>query len=94
MFADFDQPRAQASGFAGVTLLDGKITVYHCAGAGIDVIVSRVRQDGAEIARKAPHYELARIDGDWRIVSVQISSDESRFCKAGLDPYTGSTHAS
>lgn len=71
MFSGFDQPQALEAGFAEATLLDQRITVYHGAGAAVDVIVSRIKDGGAEIARKALHYELRKGGDGWRIFSVQ-----------------------
>ena len=39
---------------------DRKVTVYHDAGAAIEVICSRCRADDSEIERLAVHFEVAR----------------------------------
>ena len=47
------------------------MTVYHDAGAAIEVIWSRCRADSSEIERLAVHFEVARGSAVWRVVGIQ-----------------------
>ncbi|MFB7113050.1 hypothetical protein [Streptomyces sp. NPDC056190] len=61
----------QAQGYSYTAVPDRKVTVYHDAGAAIEVIWSRRRADHSEIERLAVHFEVARESVGWRIVGIQ-----------------------
>jgi hypothetical protein len=63
--------RLRAQGYAHTAVPDRQVTVYHTAGAAIDVIWSRCRADGSEIERVAVHFEVARGSAGWRVVGIQ-----------------------
>ena len=80
MVAQLDelQTRLRAAGYADTTVPDHRVSVYHRNGAAIEVIWSRLRNDGTEIERVAAHFEVARGPEGWRILGVQatpIASD-------------------
>lgn len=63
--------RLRGLGYAYTAVPDRQVTVYHAAGAAIDVIWSRCRSDGSEIERLAVHFEVARGSAGWRVVGIQ-----------------------
>jgi hypothetical protein len=63
--------RLRAQGYADTAVLDRKVTIYHDAGAAIEVIWSRRRADHSEIERLAVHFEIARESAGWRVVGLQ-----------------------
>jgi hypothetical protein len=63
--------RLRAHGYAYTAVLDRKVTIYHDAGAAIEVIWSRCRSDHSEIERLAAHFEVARESAGWRVVGIQ-----------------------
>lgn len=63
--------RLRAQGYAYTAVLDRKVTIYHDAGAAIEVIWSRCRSDHSEIERLAVHFEIARESAGWRVVGYQ-----------------------
>ena len=63
--------RLRAQGYAHTAVPDRQVTVYHAAGAAIDVIWSRCRADDSEIERVAVHFEVARGSAGWRVVGIQ-----------------------
>jgi hypothetical protein len=63
--------RVRGQGYAYTAVPDRQVTVYHAAGAAIDVIWSRCRADGSEIERVAVHFEVARGSAGWRVVGIQ-----------------------
>jgi pimeloyl-ACP methyl ester carboxylesterase len=63
--------RLRAQGYAYTAVLDRKVTIYHDAGAAIEVIWSRCRSDHSEIERLAVHFEIARTSAGWRVVGLQ-----------------------
>jgi hypothetical protein len=63
--------RLRAQGYAHTAVPDRQVTVYHAAGAAIDVIFSRCRADDSEIERLALHFEVARGSAGWRVVGIQ-----------------------
>jgi len=72
------QTRLRAEGYANTAVPDFHVTAYHRNGAAIEVIWSRLRNDGTEIERVAAHFEVARGPEGWRILGVQatpIASD-------------------
>ncbi len=67
------QARLRAEGYADTTVPDHRVSVYHRNGAAIEVIWSRLRNDGTEIERVAVHFEIARGPAGWRIVGTQAT---------------------
>jgi hypothetical protein len=65
--------RLRARGYAYTAVPDRSVTVYHDAGAAIEVIWSRCRADGSEIERLAVHFEVARTSAGWRAVGIQTA---------------------
>lgn len=65
--------RLRAQGYAYTAVLDRKVTIYHDAGAAIEVIWSRRRLDHSEIERLAVHFEIARDSAGWRVVGIQTA---------------------
>jgi pimeloyl-ACP methyl ester carboxylesterase len=63
--------RLRAQGYSYTVVLDRKVTIYHDAGAAIEVIWSRCRSDHSEIERLAVHFEIARESEGWRVVGIQ-----------------------
>jgi hypothetical protein len=63
--------RLRAQGHSYTAVPDRNVTVYHDAGAAIDVIWSRCRADDSEIERVAMHFEVARGLAGWRVVGIQ-----------------------
>ena len=63
--------RLRAQGYAYTAVLDRKVTIYHDAGAAIEVIWSRCRADYSELERLAVHFEIARESVGWRVVGFQ-----------------------
>ena len=61
----------KANGYDHTEVPDKKIFVYNKNGAAIEVIWSRQAADNAEIQRMVVHFEVARIDGVWKVVGVQ-----------------------
>jgi hypothetical protein len=63
--------RLRAQGYSNTAVPDRNVTVYHDAGAAIEVIWSRCRADDSEIERVAVHFEVARGSAGWRAVGIQ-----------------------
>jgi hypothetical protein len=63
--------RLRAQGYSYTAVPDRNVTVYHDAGAAIEVIWSRCRADDSEIERVAVHFEVARGSAGWRAVGIQ-----------------------
>lgn len=63
--------RLRAQGYAHTAVPDRQVTVYHNAGAAIDMIWSHCRADDSEIERVAMHFEIARGSAGWRVVGIQ-----------------------
>lgn len=63
--------RLRAQGYSYTAVPDQKVTIYHDAGAAIEVIWSRRRADHSEIERLAVHFEIARESAGWRVVGLQ-----------------------
>jgi hypothetical protein len=63
--------RLRGQGYAHTAVPDRQVTVYHSAGAAIEVIWSRCRADDSEIERVAVHFEVARESVGWRVVGIQ-----------------------
>jgi hypothetical protein len=68
---DSNHRRLRAQGYSYTAVPDRNVTVYHDAGAAIDVIWSRCRADASEIERLAVHFEVARGSAGWRVVGIQ-----------------------
>ena len=71
------QARLRGDGYAYTAVPDQKVTVYHDNGAAIEVIWSRRRADGTEIERLAAHFEVARGQAGWRVISIQATPTTS-----------------
>ena len=65
--------RLRAQGYYYTAVPDRHVTVYHDAGAAIEVIWSRCRADDSEIERVAVHFEVARGSAGWRAVGIQTT---------------------
>jgi hypothetical protein len=65
--------RLRAQGYSYTAVPDRNVTVYHDAGAAIDVIWSRCRADDSEIERVAVHFEVARGSAGWRAIGIQTA---------------------
>jgi hypothetical protein len=65
--------RLRAQGYSYTAVPDRNVTVYHDAGAAIEVIWSRCRADDSEIERVAVHFEVARGTAGWRAVGIQTA---------------------
>jgi hypothetical protein len=65
--------RLRAQGYSNTAVPDRTVTVYHYAGAAIEVIWSRRRVDDSEIERLAVHFEVARTSAGWRAVGIQTA---------------------
>jgi hypothetical protein len=65
------QSSLRAEGYSYTAVTDRRVTVYHEAGAAIEVIWSRCRADRSEIERLAVHFEVARGSTGWRVVGIQ-----------------------
>jgi hypothetical protein len=65
--------RLRTQGYSYTAVPDRKVTIYHRAGAVIDVIWSRCRADDSEIDRVAAHFEVARGSAGWRVVGIQTA---------------------
>jgi hypothetical protein len=61
----------QAQGHSYTAVPEREVTVYHDAGAAIEVIWPGRRSDHSEIERLAAHFEVARDATGWRIVGIQ-----------------------
>jgi hypothetical protein len=61
----------RAQGYSYTAVPDSKVSVYHDAGAAIEVIWLRCRGDDSEIERLAVHFEVARGSVGWRVVGIQ-----------------------
>lgn len=60
-----------AAGYDHTVIPDQKIFVYNQNGASIEVIWSRQATDNTEIQRIVVHFEVARIEGIWKVVGIQ-----------------------
>jgi glyoxylase-like metal-dependent hydrolase (beta-lactamase superfamily II) len=67
------QNRLRGDGYAYTAVPDQNVTVYHDNGAAIEVIWSRRRTNGTEIERVAAHFEVARGQAGWRVISIQAT---------------------
>lgn len=60
-----------AAGYDHTEVPDQKIFVYNQNGSAIEVIWSRQAADNTEIQRIVVHFEVARIEGVWKVVGIQ-----------------------
>lgn len=74
--------RLRAQGYSYTAVPDRKVTVYHDAGAAIEVIWSRCRGDDSEIERLAVHFEVARGSAGWRAVGIQTAPTSANLLNA------------
>jgi hypothetical protein len=70
---DSNHRRLRTQGYSYTAVPDRNVTVYHDAGAAIEVIWSRCRADDSEIERLAVHFEVARRSAGWRVVGIQTA---------------------
>ena len=70
----------KANGYDHTEIPDQKVFVYNQNGAAIEVIWSRQAADNTEIQRMVVHFEVARVEGVWKVVGVQ-----SRMTNPDLD---------
>lgn len=70
-FLDAMHKRLKSSGYKSTKVLDRRVKVYNPRGAGIEVIWSRRREDASEIERIAVHFEVSKLQGTWRVASIQ-----------------------
>jgi hypothetical protein len=74
--------RLRAQGYSYTAVPDRNVTVYHDAGAAIEVIWSRCRADDSEIERVAVHFEVARGPAGWRAVGIQTAPTSANSLNA------------
>ncbi|MCW2654331.1 MAG: hypothetical protein QOE41_3366 [Mycobacterium sp.] len=74
--------RLRAQGYAYTAVPDRRVTIYHRAGAAIEVIWSRCRADDSEIERLAVHFEVARGPAGWRAVGIQTAPTSANALSA------------
>jgi hypothetical protein len=74
--------RLRAQGYSYTAVPDRKVTVYHHAGAAIEVIWSRCRADDSEIERLAVHFEVGCGSAGWRVVGIQTARTTATLLKA------------
>jgi hypothetical protein len=74
--------RLRAQGYSYTAVPDREVTVYHHAGAAIEVIWSRCRADDSEIERLAVHFEVARGSAGWRVVGIQTAPTRANALNA------------
>src|ERR1700694_732607 len=65
--------RLRVHGYSHTAIPDRKVTIYHDAGAAVEVIWSRCRVDGSEIERLAVHFEVSRASLGWRVDAIQAA---------------------
>jgi len=82
-FLVMQQEILMAAGYDHTEVPDKKIFVYNANGAAIEVIWSRQAADNTEIQRLVVHFEVARMDGVWKVVGIQ-----SRMTDKALDRNT------
>lgn len=68
------------AGYDHTEVPDQKVHVYNQNGAAIEVIWSRQAADNTEIQRILVHFEVAKMDGVWKVVGIQ-----SRMTDAAID---------
>ncbi|MGW6426710.1 DUF6841 family protein [Nocardia sp. NPDC055053] len=72
-FLEVNHAPLRDSGYTHTVVPDRRVTVYHSAGAAIEVIWSRRRSDESEIQRWAVHFEVAKSAAGWRVVGMQAT---------------------
>ncbi|MEU1205074.1 hypothetical protein [Nocardia sp. NPDC005825] len=76
-FLEINHAPLRDSGYTHTVVPDRRVTVYHAAGAAVEVIWSRRRADESEVQRLAVHFEIAKSDSGWRVVGVQATDTTS-----------------
>lgn len=71
-FLEMNHIPLKEQGYTHTVIPDRKIIVYNEHGGAIEVIWSRRRADDSEIERAAVHFEVARLDREWKVVGVQV----------------------
>lgn len=61
----------KGAGYSHTKVPDKNIFVYNENGAAIDVIWSRQASDNSEIQRILVHFEVAKVEGVWKVVGIQ-----------------------
>lgn len=61
----------KAEGFTHTYSPEENVFVYNQKGASIEGIWSRRRPDESEVHRIVVHFEVAKLDGKWRVMGVQ-----------------------
>ena len=79
---DRNHRRLRTHGYSYTAVPDRNVTVYHDAGAAIEVIWSRCRADDSEIEHLAVHFEVARGSAGWRAVGIQIAPTSANSLNA------------
>lgn len=64
-------------GYTHTNALDKAITVYNVNACRVGTIMSRRRNDGAEVDRAAVSFELRRADEGWIIISTAVRPTDS-----------------
>jgi len=64
------QARVREAGYTRTAVLDSRVTVFHPAGAAIEVIWSR-RAGETEIERLAVHFQTVRSQDGWQVIGIQ-----------------------
>ncbi len=74
-----------AGGYDHTEVPDQKIFVYNQDGASIEVIWSRQAADNTEIQRFVVHFEVARMEGIWKVVGVQARTTDRDIDNGSID---------
>ena len=72
-----------AAGYDHTEVPDQKIFVFNQNGASIEVIWSRQAADNSEIQRIVVHFQVAKMEGVWKVVGIQ-----SRMTDKSIDNNT------
>jgi len=64
------------AGYSHTNVPDQKISVYNANGGAIEVIWSRRAADDTEIQRYAVRFDVARMDGVWKVVGTQARATD------------------
>ncbi|MFE6925624.1 hypothetical protein ACFVAV_31745 [Nocardia sp. NPDC057663] len=75
-FLEINHAPLRDSGYTHTVVPDRRVTVYHPAGASIEVIWSRRRADESEVQRLAVHFEVAKSGAGWRVVGIQATDTD------------------
>lgn len=74
-----------SAGYDHTEIPDQRIFVYNENGASIEVIWSRQARDNAEIQRMVVHFEVARMEGTWKVVGIQARGTDRTKDKDSID---------